>query len=82
LVFNNIELGKHWTGTGAEAIALAQRMSDAWINFARTGNPNHKNLPKWPAYSASNGATLIFDRQIKVLNNHDRELMLVIKSIP
>jgi para-nitrobenzyl esterase len=82
LAFNNIELGKHWTGTSNEAKVLADRMSSAWINFARSGNPNDKSLPAWNAYTRENGETMIFDAQPKILNNHDRELMELIKSVP
>lgn len=82
LAFNNIELGKHWTGTGEDARALAEKMSAAWINFARSGNPNVKDvLPSWKPYTQENGETMIFDSEIKVLNNHDRELMQLIKSV-
>jgi len=28
-------------------------MSAAWAAFARTGNPNHADLPTWPAFDAS-----------------------------
>jgi para-nitrobenzyl esterase len=82
LVFNNIELGKHWTGSSDEAKTLAEKMSSAWINFAKTGNPNvDGSLPVWEPYSRANGATMIFDKEPHTLNNHDRELMQLIKSV-
>ena len=81
LAFKNIELGKHWTGTGEEAHKLAEKMSAAWINFARTGNPNVDGvLPAWKPYTRENGETMIFDQQPTIVNNHDRELMQFIQS--
>jgi len=47
----------------------------AWINFARSGNPNHKGLPVWPAYTGAGGETRIFDNTCVIRNNHDKELM-------
>lgn len=82
LAFNNITLGKHWTGTGNDARVLADKMSSAWINFARTGNPNLEGvLPAWRTYSRENGETMIFDNEPEIRNNHDRELMQLIKSV-
>lgn len=82
LAFNNIELGKHWTGKSDVAYALSEKMNAAWINFAKTGNPNVKGvLPEWKSYSKENGETMIFNNECKVVNNHDRELMHFIKPI-
>ncbi len=81
LAFNNIELGKHWTGTSDEARVVADMMSSAWINFAKTGNPNDGKLPEWRPYSRANGETMIFDIEPEIRNNHDRNLMELIRSM-
>jgi para-nitrobenzyl esterase len=73
--FNNTEITEQVSGGGKAAHALADKMSQAWINFARSGNPNHKGLPNWPTYTRTDGAVMIFDNTCGVLNNHDKELM-------
>ena len=45
-VFNNVIRHASMTGGGKNAQDLAEKMSDAWINFAKRGNPNAKGLPK------------------------------------
>jgi para-nitrobenzyl esterase len=39
--------------------ALAERVSSYWVNFARTGDPNGKGLPRWPAFSEASAAPMI-----------------------
>ncbi len=51
-VLYNIDIAASMTGAGQERYALAHKMSAAWAAFARTGNPNHPDLPKWPAFNA------------------------------
>lgn len=80
LAFNNIELGKHWSGDSEESRALAEKMSSAWIQFARTGNPNTESLPQWKPYSRENGETMLFDDSPTVVHHHDRALMNFIQS--
>ena len=40
------------TGAMQDRYELAHRMSAAFASFARTGNPNHADLPNWPAFNA------------------------------
>jgi para-nitrobenzyl esterase len=68
-VFDNVQLCSGMTGGGVDAVALAARMSSAWIQFARTGNPNVKALPDWPAYDADRRATMIFNDVCRVEND-------------
>ena len=37
-------------GTGPEADRLSECMQDAWIAFAKTGNPSGKCMGDWPVY--------------------------------
>lgn len=73
-VFNNIARCEEMTGGSKEAYALAAKVSDAWINFARNGNPNSKSLPKWPAFDATNTATMHFDNKCEVMPQVDKDL--------
>jgi para-nitrobenzyl esterase len=65
-VFDNADKCTNYTGGGPEALALSARVSQAWLHFARSGNPNHPGLPSWPAFTADKRATLIFDNRCTV----------------
>ncbi|WP_438295533.1 hypothetical protein [Streptomyces sp. HUAS TT7] len=54
--------------TGAPPQRLAHAMHDAWIPFARTGDPG------WPAYDAEHPSTIRFDTAPPVvLDPHGEE---------
>ena len=76
--FNNIARCEEMTGGGKEAYALAHKVSQSWINFARTGNPGHKDLPQWPAFNETNTATMHFDNQCVVKPQLDKALFDVV----
>lgn len=48
-------------GTNGIPEQLRDQVMDAWIAFANTGNPNHPNMPVWPAYDLGDRPTMIFD---------------------
>ena len=74
-VFDNLEHGKNMIGGSKEAQPLADYMSNAWINFARNGNPNPKNNSDWPAYTSKNTLTMYFDTISIVKPQQDKELL-------
>ena len=78
--FDNIDLCVQQTGGGADARALASKMSNALVAFARTGNPNHPGIPRWPAYSASAPANMIFDTRVEVRNAPDGAALKLIAA--
>jgi para-nitrobenzyl esterase len=79
-VFDNTDRCAPMTGGGPLPRAVAAKMSDAWINFARHGDPNHSGLPHWPAFTAEQCPTMIFDTECVMKNNPDTEERKVITS--
>ena len=74
--FDNVKISERMTGGGADAMALADKVSDAWIAFARTGDPNTPKLPHWPTYDAKDRATMVINNVSKVVNDPLREQRL------
>jgi para-nitrobenzyl esterase len=68
-VFDNVELTPSMVATGPELQPMADKISGAWVAFARTGNPNHKGFPNWPAFNTSQRATMILNTECKVVND-------------
>ena len=46
-------------------LALTKAMSGAWVQFARTGNPNAPGLPMWPTYERSSDRLLNFGTEVR-----------------
>jgi para-nitrobenzyl esterase len=71
--FDNVAIAKRLTGGGPEAVALADKVSDAWGAFARTGNPDTPKLPRWTPFNATDRPTMVFDNKSRVENDPIRQ---------
>jgi para-nitrobenzyl esterase len=71
--FDNAEICDHYSGGTPEAFVLSKQISTAWVNFARTGSPNHDGLPHWPTYTAEHRATMYFNTPCEVRNDPEGE---------
>lgn len=80
-VFRNLDT-TFIVGSGENRNALSEIMSDAWIAFARTGNPDHPGLPGWGPFDIKNRATMIFDIPPKLEHDPWREERLAWKETP
>ncbi len=50
----------------AHAEALSGRIMDAWIAFARNGDPSHPGIGEWPRYDHEDRATLLLGTSCRV----------------
>ena len=55
-----------FSGAGPAADALAGNTMDAWLAFARTGDPSCASLGRWPTYTAADRATMLLGERSKV----------------
>ncbi len=57
-----------FAGKGQAVETLSGQMMDAWIGFVRKGEPGHAGIGAWPAYDATQRATMLFGRRCAVEN--------------
>ncbi len=74
--FHNVGLPQSRLATGGTpaALALQDKVSQAWINFARTGNPSQPGL-EWKPYTGQDAQTMVFDTVSESRALHDDVLV-------
>ncbi len=61
-----------FVGAGPEVDRLAEQTMDAWLAFARTGDPCHDALPEpWPAWDTARRACCLLDDPTRVALDPD-----------
>ncbi len=79
-IFDNVEKARVLVGPGVQPEALAKQMSDAWLAFARAGNPDAKSIPHWPPYTAEQRSTMAFDVKSRIIEDPNAEVRKILQS--
>jgi para-nitrobenzyl esterase len=77
--FDNTKRCEQGTGHTPEAQALAKKMSTAWVNFARTGNPSQPGLA-WTPSDPARCQTMVFDNRCRMAGDPEGELRRILLS--
>ncbi|MFX1346017.1 MAG: carboxylesterase/lipase family protein [Promethearchaeota archaeon] len=69
-VFNTFDTPgiPEFVGRDPDIENLSEKVMDAWIAFAHTGNPNHDGLPEWSSYDNKKRPTMILGKECKIEN--------------
>ncbi|HEY8120757.1 MAG TPA: carboxylesterase family protein [Myxococcota bacterium] len=71
-------LARGLTGIGFAAPRLTRQIQNAWIQFARTGDPSHQGLPSWPGYEPRHRPTMVLGARCELAEaplDPDRQLL-------
>ena len=72
----NTAITESMNGTGKDLQPLSDKMSAAFVAFARTGNPNTKLLPKWEPFTLEKRGMMIFNNECRFADDPFKEQRL------
>jgi para-nitrobenzyl esterase len=78
-IFGNLD--PVFTGQGPEADTLVRKTQDAWVAFARTGNPSCESLGKWPRFTEKQ-ETMVLGKECAVVNGPCHDELAVWNRLP
>lgn len=80
-VFHNVDLPKIQVATGGapSAYRAQDQIAQAWVNFARSGNPSIEGL-EWKEFSLDGRGTMVFDADSAFSPLDDRRIVELITS--
>ena len=81
LVFDNINKPGA-SAIGPQAQTMADIMSETFITFARTGNPNNKMIPDWKPYTLARRQTMVFNVPPKLEDDPRGDERKIFEKVP
>jgi para-nitrobenzyl esterase len=61
-----------------EGRLMSDRLAATWVAFATSGDPNNKLIPNWPAYDAKRRATMVFNNDMRVVDDYRGDFVRMI----
>ena len=84
LMFGTLAARESMTGDGPEARRVSSAMQRALLAFARTGDPNYQDLPRWEPYTLPRRATMLFNTECRLADDprgNERQLFAKVPFI-
>ncbi|MBO6054772.1 MAG: carboxylesterase/lipase family protein [Oscillospiraceae bacterium] len=78
--FGNLDRSEVLRSGGEAAERVMRAMRDAWIAFAKTGNPTAQGLPEWKPFTAEEENCMLFTDPCRFASGHDRRLQQLLKK--
>ena len=78
--FHTTEVSQQYLGEETDEIrTLADKMSGAWVSFAKTGKPVVEGFD-WKPYTSQDGDVMYFAGECSLRHNFDRELVTIMQN--
>jgi para-nitrobenzyl esterase len=82
-MFDNVAKAVHMVGPPTqETAAMADIMSESWLAFARSGDPNNPAVPAWRPYDLQARTVMLFDTPACAESDPHREERLAMEAYP
>ncbi|MDO9335855.1 MAG: carboxylesterase/lipase family protein [Caulobacter sp.] len=82
LVFGTLAAPGSITGTAEDARRVSGLMMDAFVRFARAGDPNGPGLPVWVPYSLARRETMVWDMAPRLVDDPRGEERRLFEKVP
>jgi para-nitrobenzyl esterase len=82
-MFDNVARAAHMVGPRTPEIdAMAHMMSESWLAFARSGDPNNAAVPAWKPYDLQARTVMLFDTSPAAQSDPQRAERLAMEAYP
>ncbi|HMI94693.1 MAG TPA: carboxylesterase family protein, partial [Polyangiales bacterium] len=82
-MFDNVSKASEMVGAPSDqTAALAHIMSESWLAFARSGDPNHAAIPSWRPYDLGERSVMLLDVPPVLAQDPQREERLAMERYP